>query len=115
MDLATALAVTILGGATVAIIARAFRERRRYSRIGYRAGTYGHDCFEYVERDAHGEQRRLVINGELMARGPRLLYAPPESRWNHVMPEWARGRRTEILGRIQDYLGPKQVEVIEQE
>ncbi len=28
------------------------------------------------------------------------IYAPSEEKWQRKMPEWAKGRRTEIMDRI---------------
>jgi hypothetical protein len=38
-------------------------------------------------------------------RGERRIYVPSDHNWNARMPEWARGRKIEILGRISQRMG----------
>jgi hypothetical protein len=55
----------------------------------------------------------LVIWGELMAKGPRVIYIPSSDEWQHKMPDWARYRREEILNRVRQELGSKRFRYLE--
>jgi hypothetical protein len=79
---------------------------------GYRARWHGRDSL-YYEEVAGGQFRRLVIGGELMARGSRLIYFPNEDDWQQNMPDWAKSRREEIFDRIRAEFGSKRFRYIE--
>lgn len=76
---------------------------------GFWVHRKGRNDVEYEERDAGGVQR-LTIRGELMAYGPSVLYVPTEEEWANEMPEWAQGRRAEILENVRRALGTKNYE-----
>ncbi len=55
----------------------------------------------YYEELDLGEWRRLRINGEmLMGRAHHVVYFGSRDDWS-LGPEWARGRRDEIIARIK--------------
>ena len=51
-----------------------------------------------------------TIHGELVSRGPHVIYVPNDEEWVKEMPEWAHGRRLEILENVQHALGTKNYE-----
>ena len=85
---------------------------RRHYRLrfsGFWVHRKGRDDIEYEERRA-GRLHRLTIHGELMAYGPFVIYVPTEEEWANEMPEWAQGRRAEILENVKRVLGTKNYE-----
>ena len=64
---------------------------------------------------AAGGIRSLIIEGELMAKGPRVIYLPRPEKWRQKVPDWARDRREEILDRVRKELGGKHFRYIETE
>ena len=76
---------------------------------GWRAGHQGRDELFYEEwRD--GAWQRLRISGEmLMGRAHHVIYFASPEDWR-VYPEWARGRREEIIGRIKSVFCPPDYE-----
>ena len=54
----------------------------------------------------------LTIGGEMMAVGPHVIYVPTEEEWGETAPEWAQGRRDEILERVKGVLGRKNYEYV---
>ena len=66
----------------------------------WRVGHSGRDSMYYEEFIA-GEWKRITIDGEmLMGRAHHVIYFANGERWQDY-PEWARDRRTEIIGRIK--------------
>ena len=85
---------------------------RRYLRLRFRGffvTREGRDNIVYEERRA-GATQRLIIHGELMASGPHVVYVPDEEEWQKEMPDWAHGRRAEILETVKRALGTKNYE-----
>ena len=85
---------------------------RRYYRLRFRGffvTREGRDNIIYEERQA-GQVQRLTIYGELMSNDPHVVYVPNEEEWENKMPEWAHGRRAEILENIKRALGTKNYE-----
>ncbi len=55
----------------------------------------------YYEESVRGEWRRLRLDGEmLMGRAHHVIYFGTRDQWSRG-PEWARGRRDEIIARIK--------------
>ena len=88
--LAALALLVMVGGARNYIL---FRKR------GYRIYRHNRDQWVYEERTQEGKQS-LVLDGEMMSRGPDLLYAPDDAGWRLTVPVWARERRGEILSRV---------------
>lgn len=66
----------------------------------WKVGHTGRDCMYYEER-IDGRWERLEISGEmLMGPAHHVIYFASVDAWNQY-PEWARGRRTEIIRRIK--------------
>ncbi len=66
----------------------------------------GHDDRDavYYEELHGGAWRRLVIDGEMLTgRAHHVIYFGPRAAWN-AMPEWAHGRRDEIIARMKSVL-----------
>lgn len=68
----------------------------------------GRDAIEYQEMVA-GKVEQIIIDGEMMAVGPHVVYVSTEEEWKK-MPHWAQGRRDEIIGRVKDFLGSARYE-----
>ncbi|HYE75797.1 MAG TPA: hypothetical protein VEF04_20810, partial [Blastocatellia bacterium] len=85
--------------------------RRQYSLRfrGYWVARKGRDSIEYAERHAD-KVEQIIIDGEMMAVRPHVVYLPTEEEWQKKMPEWAQGRRDEIIGRVKDFLSSKNYE-----
>jgi hypothetical protein len=73
---------------------------RKWRRTGYRTRPSGREAWVYEEIDAAGNVRELKLTGELLVGAPSAVYLPSSTEWRDSMPEWARDRRTEIVGRI---------------
>jgi hypothetical protein len=68
-------------------------------RRGWRVGHQGRDRMFYEElRD--GTWERIDVDGEMLTgRAHHVIYFASPERWQ-AYPEWARGRRAEIIARI---------------
>jgi hypothetical protein len=63
--------------------------------------AYGiHISFKYI-RYMEGTDK-LELDVEPLTHGPSVIYLPSPEKWNNEMPDWAKDRRAEILGRIKD-------------
>jgi hypothetical protein len=85
--------------------------RRRYhlrSR-GYWVVRQGRDAIEYQEMH-DGKVERLIIGGEMLVGAPHVVYVPTAEEWQQTMPEWAQGRREEIIENVKGKLGTKNYE-----
>jgi len=106
----------VLGGTFGLIAAAALLRigwlRLQFARLGYRAIRSGRDNILYEERDLTGARRRVVFGGEMLSRGPHLLYAPDAFTWNDSMPAWLHDRCVEVFQRITERFGPISVEVL---
>ena len=50
----------------------------------------------------YAEGRRTIeLTVEPGLKHPTIIHVPSAERWDEVMPEWARGRRDEIMARIR--------------
>jgi hypothetical protein len=88
------------------------KAERSFRKKGYRAGHEGRDNIYYQEQV--GEHiRKLTIEGEMMIDAPHVIYVPSGNKWKQQMPEWAQGRRAEILHRIEEELGTTECEFVE--
>jgi hypothetical protein len=55
----------------------------------------------YYEELRDSTWRRLAIDGEMLTgRAHHVIYFGSRAAWN-AMPEWARGRRDEIIARVK--------------
>jgi len=82
-----------------------WRYYRLYSR-GFWVTRKGRDSIEYQERRDRSI-RRLTIDGEMLVKGPHVVYVPTENEWERRMPAWAHGRREEIIANVKRDLGTK--------
>ena len=60
--------------------------------VGWRALTYSE----------HGESFKIYIDPPTHPGKPFTFYLPGPDRWREVFPDWAAGRREEIVARIKD-------------
>lgn len=66
----------------------------------WRVGHFGRDMMYYEEK-AGGAWRRIDIDGEMLTgRAHHVIYFASAEAWQ-AYPEWARGRRDEIVARIK--------------
>lgn len=100
------VAVSLAG--LLKLVAVAIRERRA-RRATWRVGHVGRDGMFY-EEFIEGEWLRLPLDGEMLV-GPahHVIYFPSEQAWERG-PQWARGRRMEIISRIKSELRPPSYE-----
>lgn len=75
----------------------------------WRVGHTGRDCMYYEEyREDCWE--RIEISGEmLMGPAHHVIYFASREQWK-AYPEWARGRRSEIIARIKSRFAPPDYE-----
>jgi hypothetical protein len=66
------------------------------------AADFGvHISFRFI-RYSEGERSiELQRDPAGTVGGPALVYVPSPARWSAELPDWTRGRRDEILQRIQ--------------
>ena len=85
--------------------------RRQYSlrRRGYWARRVGRDSVRYEEKRGRSIEH-VIIDGEMMAVGPHLIYVPTDEEWKKSAPEWAHSRKNEIHERVKGILGKKNYE-----
>lgn len=75
----------------------------------WRVGHSGRDQMYYEEQRA-GDWHRLVINGEmLMGPAHHVIYFKSAESWGNY-PQWAHGRRAEIIARIKSAFRPPDYE-----
>lgn len=73
-------------------------------------GHRGRDAFFYREA-VQGRVEQIEIGGEMLVGTPHhVIYIPKEAEWERRYPQWARGRRREIVGRITSELRPPEYE-----
>ncbi len=80
-------------------------------RRGFWARRLGRDPIEYQELH-DGSMRRLLIAGEMIIGGPHVVYVPSITDWDQSVPEWARGRRDEIIEKVKRDLGTRSYEYV---
>lgn len=81
------------------------RERTR----GWRVGHRGRDQMFYEEWRG-GRWERIEISGEmLMGPAHHVIYFATPGQWSRY-PEWAQGRRDEIIARIKSEFRPPEYE-----
>ena len=85
--------------------------RRQYSlrRRGYWARRVGRDIVRYEEKPGRSIEH-VIIDGEMMAVGPHVIYVPTDEEWKRSAPEWAHSRKNEIHERVKGILGEKNYE-----
>jgi hypothetical protein len=80
------------------------RRRMFLLKNGWYAGRRGRDLLYYQEV-ADGVLRELDVGGEMLCGKPsHIVYVPSEHGWNEKQPQWAYGRRTEIIRRMKSLL-----------
>jgi hypothetical protein len=87
-----------------------FARRSYWLRVrGFWVTREGRDAIEYQELH-NGRVERLTLGGEMMVGAPHVVYVPTEEEWRQTMPEWAQGRRDEIIANVRRQLGTKRYE-----
>jgi hypothetical protein len=59
----------------------------------------------------HEGEQSLMLYGKLLEGSKRVVSVPATQEWEAKMPEWAKGRREEIRGRIKADLNPRVYEI----
>jgi len=93
-----ALGVVVLVGLIVTV--PFIREWTRRKREGFYVRTSGSAEGGDVIYDEGGKSLTFYFD-----RGARRIYIPSDRNWDERMPEWARGRKIEILERISKRMG----------
>ncbi len=76
----------------------------------WRVGHSGRDMM-YYEEARDGRWERIEISGEmLMGPAHHVIYFDSPAEWEKRVPEWARGRRSEIIARIRSAFRPPDYE-----
>jgi len=87
---------------------RATARKRSLSRHGFHAGMRVGNHWLYEE--LHGEEiESLELPLDYAGRGEYEIHIPGERDWVANMPEWARGRRAEIVDRLQTVFKRSQI------
>lgn len=68
----------------------------------WRVGHVGRSAVYYEERHGDG-WRRIELEGEPTSGSRYVIYFGTRAQWESE-PEWARGRRAEIIGRLKSVL-----------
>jgi hypothetical protein len=79
-----------------------------FRRRGYQIRWLTKDEWVYEERRADGSVECLPFSRKTAGEGyptPCSIYVQTEKNWGRQVPQWAQGRRTEILERIADLSG----------
>lgn len=93
----------LIGGVAIVLLNwfwRATARRRALSRYGFYAGRRIGNHWIYEELHA-GEVESLELQLDYAGRGEYEIHIPGERDWVANMPDWARGRRDEIVERLQ--------------
>lgn len=74
---------------------------------GFRVRFSGPEILLYEEATVGGKTRHLKFRYGPIAKGKLGIYWPSQEAWQREMPDWAKGRREEILDRIRQDLGSR--------
>jgi hypothetical protein len=87
---------------------RATARKRALSRRGFHPGRRAGNVWLYEE--LHGDQvESLGLPLDYVGRGEYEIHIPGERDWIARMPDWARGRRDEIVERLQTVFKRSQI------
>jgi len=93
----------VLGGVALLVIMLLIpliRERSRRKREGFYVNTKGNaDGGDVIY---HENEKSLTFYFD---RVSHIVHVPSNRKWEEEMPEWAKGRKIEILGRITKRMG----------
>jgi len=93
----------VLGGVAALLLRWFWRmtlRKRALSRRGFHAGRRVGNHWLYEELH-EGEVESVELQLEYIGRGEYEIHIPGEHDWVAQMPDWARGRREEIVERLQ--------------
>lgn len=80
----------------------------KFRRRGYQIVWLAGNEWAYEERRTDGSIEFVPFFRKFVGEGyptPCEVHIPSEDRWDRQVPEWAQGRRREILGRIAEQCG----------
>jgi len=87
---------------------RATARKRALTRRGFHAGRRVGNHWLYEELHAD-EVESIELPLDYIGRGEYEIHIPGERDWVANMPEWARGRRAEIVDRLQTVFKRRQI------
>jgi hypothetical protein len=93
----------VLGGVVILLLRWFWRmtsRKRTLSRRGYHPGRRVGNHWLYEELH-QGEVQSIELVLEYVGRGEYEIHIPSARDWVAHMPDWARGRRDEIVERLQ--------------
>ena len=109
-----ALVLVALGSLVLIGLICGFLLKRADLERGWRVGHQGRDGMFYEEM-IDGRWERIPIDGEMLCGDAHhVIYFPTQREWD-AMPEWTRGRRSEIIARIKTIFTPPDYEYEEAE
>jgi len=101
----------VLGGVAVLMLRwfwRLTERKRALSRRGFHPGR--RDGNHWVYEELHeGKVESLELPLDYIGRGEYEIHIPGEHDWMAHMPDWARGRRAEIVERLQTVFKRSQI------
>jgi hypothetical protein len=93
--------VGLVAIAVTAAVLRGFLYRVSVRRAGWNIRHDGLHVIRYSEL-LGSKVEEIVIDGEMVHGTPHhVLYVPAAPEWDQRYPDWARGRRDEIVRRIR--------------
>ena len=84
------------------ILTYIIREQVRRKKQGFYVQTHGGAEDGYVLYNEDGKTLRLYFS-----RPKDTIYVPSDIKWKEIMPNWARERKLEIIGRIKKHVGKR--------
>ncbi|WP_050029217.1 hypothetical protein [Verrucomicrobium sp. BvORR034] len=104
-DLSPVLVLSTICGLFIIALSFGYFSRRRDLERGWRVGHKGRDQM-YYEEMIRGRWERIPIDGEMLCGKARhVIYFPSRTQWE-TLPEWTRGRQSEIVARIKQAFAP---------
>ena len=101
----------VLGGVAILLLRWFWRltaRKRALSRSGFHSGRRDGNLWVYEELHA-GAVESLELPLDYIGRGEYEVHIPGERDWVARMPDWARGRRAEIVERLQTVFKRSQI------
>lgn len=96
------------------IVAAKTRSAQRLRRRGFRL-RFSREVIFYEEATGGGQTRHLTFGYGYVSRRKLGIEWPNEEAWQRRMPDWAQGRREEILARVREDLGSRLADCVEVE
>lgn len=99
------LILSTIGGLFSIALVCSYLSRHQDVKRGWRVGHRGRDEM-YYEEMVKGHWERIWIDGEMLCgKAHHVIYFPSREQWA-TLPEWTRGRQSEIVARIKQAFAP---------